>query len=74
MSTFCLFSVLFSLTVREAVSDVNAAIVSGSLTSLLRALQSEYARFNNIQPENIQWYMDVLSKANKDKAESEVSK
>ena len=59
---------------REAVEDVNSAIGSGSLTSLLRALQSEYARFSNIKPENIQWYKDVLSKAIKDKAESEVSK
>ena len=51
------------------MAGVNNAIESGSLGSLLRALQSGDARFRNIIPENMQWYMDVLSKAVKDKAE-----
>lgn len=58
---------------REAVSDVNKAIESTSKTELLRALQSEDARFTDLRPENTQWYMDILSKAIKDKAEHEVS-
>ena len=55
--------------VQEAVANINQAIQSGSLGSLLRSLQTEDARLNNVVPENMQWYMDVLSKAMKDKAE-----
>jgi len=55
---------------RTAVSNVNQAIESGSLGALLRALQAEDVRLNNVVPENMQWYMDVLSKAVKDKAEA----
>ena len=55
--------------VRTAVSNVNQAIESGSLGALLRALETEDVRLNNVVPENMQWYMDVLSKAMKDKAE-----
>lgn len=40
---------------------------------MLRSLQSEDARFSNINPQNMQWYSDVLSKAIRDKAEAEVS-
>ena len=58
--------------VREVVSAVNEAISSGSRTSLLRALQMEGGKFKDVKPENMQWYMDFLSKAVSDKAESEV--
>ena len=57
---------------REVVSAVNEAISSGSRTSLLRALQMEGGKFKDVKPENMQWYMDFLSKAVSDKAESEV--
>ena len=58
-----------SLPVHKAVGDVNEAIQSGSLTRLLQALQVEDSRLTGVMPENVQWYMDVLSKAIKDKAE-----
>ena len=61
-----------SCTVREVVGSVNEAISSGSRTSLLRALQLDGGRFKNVKPENMQWYMDILSKAVTDKAESGV--
>ena len=51
---------------------MNEAISSGSKTSLLQALQLEGGKFQNVKPENMQWYMDILSKAMSDKAESEV--
>ena len=53
---------------------MNEAISSGSRTSLLRALQMEGGKFKDLKPENMQWYMDILSKAMSDKAESEVGK
>ena len=52
-----------------AVGEVNTAIESGSLGSLLRALQSEDANLRDVVPQNMQWYMDVLSRAVKDKEE-----
>ena len=55
--------------VHSAITGVNQAIVSGGLTQLLQALQCEDARLTGVHPENVQWYMDVLSKAIKDKAE-----
>ena len=55
--------------VHGAITGVNQAIVSGGLTQLLHALQCEDARLTGVHPENVQWYMDVLSKAIKDKAE-----
>ncbi len=61
-----------SRTVREATSAVNRAIESTSKTELLRSLQSEEARFSDVRPENMQWYMEILSKAINDKAEHEV--
>lgn len=62
--------VLLSLSiVRHAIGGVNQAIVSGDLQQLLHSLQCEDTRLNAIHPENVQWYMDVLSKAIKDKAE-----
>ncbi len=60
------------LAVQEAMNAVNRAIESSSKTELLRGLQSEEARFTNLRPENTQWYMNILSKAVKDKAEHEV--
>ena len=57
------------LSVNAAVSDVNAAIGSGGLTGLLRALQAGDAHLSDVVPENLQWYMDMLSKAVEDKAE-----
>lgn len=51
---------------------VNVAIHSGAKTALLRSLQSEDTRFTDVEPQNIQWYANVLSKAISDKAESEV--
>ena len=59
--------------VRSAVQSVNSAIQSGNRTSLLRSLQSEDAHFTDILPQNLQWYLDILSKAARDKAETEVS-
>ncbi|XP_064390864.1 ras GTPase-activating-like protein IQGAP1 isoform X3 [Halichondria panicea] len=58
---------------REATSAVNRAIESTSKTELLRSLQSEEARFSDVRPENMQWYMEILSKAINDKAEHEES-
>lgn len=58
---------------RDAVLAVNGAIQSGGKTTLLRSLQSEDARFDNVNPQNTQWYMDILSKAIRDKADAEVS-
>lgn len=55
--------------VRTAIDGVNEAIVNGDPQQLLFSLQSEDTRLNAILPENVQWYMDVLSKAIKDKAE-----
>lgn len=51
------------------MGGVNEAIQSGSLTRLLQALQVGDTRLTGVMPENVQWYMDVLSKAIKDKAE-----
>lgn len=58
--------------VHSAISEVNHAIMSGNLTQLLHSLQSEDTRLNAVHPDNVQWYMDVLSKAIKDKAEVHV--
>lgn len=58
---------------QKAVSGVNAAIASGSKTALLRALQAEDARLQNVLPQNMQWYLDILAKAVKDKTEAEGS-
>ncbi len=58
---------------RGAVKVVNDALHSGGKTALLRSLQSEEARFSNINPQNLQWYHDILTKATKDKADAEVS-
>lgn len=55
--------------VQEAVSGINEAVESGSLSSLLRTLLAEDAGLSNVNPQNVQWYMDILSKATKDKAE-----
>ena len=55
--------------VRNAITGVNQAVVSGSLTQLLHSLQCEDTRLRAVHPDNVQWYMDVLSKAIKDKAE-----
>ena len=52
---------------------VNDALHTGGKTALLRSLQSEEARFSNVNPQNLQWYYDILTKATKDKAETEVS-
>jgi Ras GTPase-activating-like protein IQGAP1 len=54
---------------RNAIGEVNQAIVGGDLQQLLHSLQSEDTRLNAINPDNVQWYMDVLSKAINDKAE-----
>jgi hypothetical protein len=54
---------------RNAITGVNQAVVSGSLTQLLHSLQCEDTRLRAVHPDNVQWYMDVLSKAIKDKAE-----
>lgn len=62
-----------SPSVSSAVKAVNDAIQSGGKTALLRSLQSGDTRFANVNPQNTQWYFDVLSKAMKDKAEAEVS-
>ena len=51
---------------------MNQAIVSGDLQQLLHSLQCEDTRLNAIHPDNVQWYMDVLSKAIKDKAEVDI--
>ncbi len=66
------FIYIFCL-VRDVVRVVNEAIRSGGKTTLLRSLQGEDARFDNIKPTNLQWYSDVLSKAIRDKSEEEVS-
>ena len=58
--------------VHNAITGVNQAIVGGSLTQLLHSLQCEDTRLNAVYPDNVQWYMDVLSKAIKDKAEVQV--
>ena len=60
-------SVIFA--VCTAIGEVNQGIVNGDLQQLLLSLQCEDTRLNGILPENVQWYMDVLSKAIKDKAE-----
>ena len=39
---------------------------------MLRALQDEDGRFSDINPQNMQWYSDILAKALRDKAETEV--
>ena len=51
---------------------MNKAILGGNVTELLHSLQCEDARLDAVYPENVQWYMDVLSKAIKDKAEVHV--
>ncbi len=55
------------------MDTVNAAIQSGGKTSLLRALQNGDGRLSDINMQNIQWYADILGKALRDKAETEVS-
>ena len=52
-----------------AIAGVNQAITSGNASQLLQAMQHEDTRLSGVNPENVQWYMDVLSKAIKDKAE-----
>ena len=54
------------LSVREAVSTINACVDTGNKTKLLRALQSEEAQLKGVIPENMQWYSDILSKTKKD--------
>ena len=66
--TGMLYSSCYSA-VRSAINGVNQAIVSGSLTQLLHSLQCEDTRLRAVYPDNVQWYMDVLSKAIKDKEE-----
>ena len=56
--------------VNAAIAEVNTAISSGGdLPGLLQALQAGNAHLSDVVPENLQWYMDMLSKAVKDKAE-----
>ena len=62
----------FFTVVRNAVHNVNSSIQSGGKTSMLRALQDEDGRFSDINPQNMQWYLDILAKALRDKAETEV--
>ena len=52
-----------------AIAGVNQAIASGNASQLLQSMQNEDTRLSGVNPENVQWYMDVLSKAIKDKAE-----
>ena len=63
------FTSIYIFTVRVAIGEVNQAIGGGNLSQLLRSLQCEDTRLNGVHPRNLQWYMDVLSKAIKDKEE-----
>ena len=65
----CVLCSLSLSAVCNAIGEVNQAIVGGDLQQLLYSLQSEDTRLKAINPDNVQWYMDVLSKAIKDKAE-----
>ena len=66
----CTVSCLFPCTVKAAIAEVNAAIDSGDMERLYAALQAADARFNGVDKANMRWYMDVLTKAKKDKLDS----
>ena len=58
------------LAVKAAISEVNAAIDSGDMERLYAALEAGDAKFSGVDRDNLKWYMDVLTKAKKDKLES----
>ena len=63
-------SAVSSCTVKAAIGEVNAAIDSGDMERLYAALRAADARFTGVDQANMRWYMDVLTKAKKDKLES----
>lgn len=58
-----------SFIVEAAIQAINTAIDGGSMTSLLRALQSEDSHLNEVDPQNVRWYQDILDKTKKDHGE-----
>jgi hypothetical protein len=46
----------------ECVSTINEAVTKGSMTSLLHALQSSDANLQDVTPQNLRWYLDILSR------------
>lgn len=63
-------TVLSPCAVKAAITEVNAAIDSGDMERLFAALQAGDARFSGVNKDNVRWYMDVLTKAKKDKLDS----
>lgn len=55
--------------VHQALSAINVASDGGKLSELLRALQNEDAKLQDINPQNVRWYSEVLTKTRKQNLE-----
>ena len=53
---------------REAVASINASVEAGDKEALLTALLLEEARLSGVTRDNLQWYLDILAKTQKDNA------
>ena len=57
---------------REALVSINAAVEAGDKQALLTALMLEEARLTGVNRDNLQWYMDILTRTQKDNAKVRV--
>ncbi len=57
------------LLVQDAVKNINMASDTGKLSDLLRALQSDDANLEELNPQNLRWYLEVLNKTRKQNME-----
>ena len=55
--------------VHEALNSINQAVVSGDKQALLSAILVQEARLTGVISDNIQWYMDILTRTQRDSSQ-----
>ena len=55
--------------VHEALTGINQAVVAGGKQTLLAALLVPEARLTGVHTDNIQWYLDILTRTQRDSSQ-----